>query len=302
MAVTKGDFRILSANDELEKLGASSEPIVLTGPPEELTGRLTLRNSSKEPLFLRELDLIPTRGKGPAVGTLSLRARLLPGEEKATEVSTSIDPSTPPGVFRTKVWVGSQQRDVEMLVQPRFAVRLTPRELHFVGVGPSQAHETKLLLVNEGNVPVQVPSIAASTALDIDAICRNLSWAVRSKGDEGVTPTLDAFFQGLRKEMSGWVRISIKQGKQIVEAGGSLLLDLVLTLPRDVNKEFQYRGSVRLLGRQIFYTFTPAPIRAAAAKTPQKKAAVKKAAAKRAAVKKAPQKKAKAAKKPKKGR
>lgn len=284
MAVTKGDFRILAAGDELEKLGASSEPIVLTGPPEELTGRITLHNSSNEPLFLRGLDLTPTRGKGyaVAVGTLSLRARLMPGEQKATEVSTSLDPSTPPGAYRAKVRVGSQQRNVEMLVQPRFAVRLTPRELHFVGVGPSQAHEAKLLLVNEGNVPVQVPPIAASTALDIDAICRNLSWAVREKGAEGVTPTLDAFFQGLRKEMSGWVRISIKQGKRIVGSGESLLLDLVLTLPRDVNKEFQYRGSVRLLGQQIFYTFTPAPTPAAATRAPKKKAkAAKKAATKK---------------------
>ena len=106
--------------------------------------------------------------------------------------------------------------------------------------------------------------------------------------------------------MSGWVQISIEQGKQIVEAGGSLVLDLVLTLPRDVNKEFHYRGSVRLLGQQILYTFIPAPTRAAAPKAPQKKAAVKKAAVKKAAIK-APQKKAKAAKKaaakkPKKGR
>jgi hypothetical protein len=296
MTVAKGDFRILSDTEELETVSAPPGPLVLTGPPEEMTGRLTLRNGSQEPLFLRGLDLLPGRAKkaAPALGALSFRARLLPGEEKATVVTTSLDPSTPPGSYRAKVRVGSRQHDVELIVQPRVAVRVTPRELHFVGVGPGRGHEAQVLLVNEGNVPVQVPPLAASTALDIDAICRNLSLAVRQQGAEGVTPTLDAFFQGLRKEMAGWVRVSIQQGKEIVGAGASLLLQLVLKLPRDVNPEYQYRGSVRLLGQQIFYTFTPEPTVLPAKKTVRKKTARKKTAKKTAArktIKKAPAKK-----------
>ena len=53
----------------------------------------------------------------------------------------------------------------------------------------------------------------------MDLICRNLSLAVRTNGDEGIEKTLDAFTRGLKKDITDWVDISINEAGQVVAAG-----------------------------------------------------------------------------------
>jgi hypothetical protein len=260
VTVAKRSFRLVGGPEETNRIAVRGEPILLVGPPDELAGRLPLRNDSEEPVLVRGLEVVtPEKTALRSVGPLAVRARLLPGEEATADVSLSIAANTPPGSYQAKVRIGSAERDLKLLVQARIAVRLSPSSLHFVGLEPGRRHEGEVLLVNEGNVPVQIPPVLYSTALDADTICRNLTLAVREKGEQGVEPTLDAFFQGLRRDLADWVEIRVAEGDAVVAGGDSLMLHLTLRVPKDVKEGYHYRGSVRLFGQQLFYAVMPEP-------------------------------------------
>ena len=86
------------------------------------------------------------------------------------------------------------------------------------------------------------------------------------KGKQGVTPTLDAFFAGLRHDKADWVEVKLAEEYQVVEIGQSLVLHLTLTLPRDVKELRRYGGSFRLFDQEITYTVIPAPVKKPRAK------------------------------------
>ena len=88
----------------------------------------------------------------------------------------------------------------------------------------------------------------------MDLICRNLSQAVRSNGDEGIEKTLDAFTRGLKKDIADWVNISLAEAGQVIQPGETVLLHLSIEIPHDVNKNYQYTGDIRIFDKEIHYT------------------------------------------------
>ncbi len=264
MSTVRPFFKLVSADDEASRVSSPKEPIVLTGPPENLVGHIVLRNDSSDHLRVRNLRVVPDPKEKATLRfaePLGVGAKLGPETESRHEVSLSLEPTVPPGQYSARLRVGDSERPLEILVHPRHDVRLSPNHLHFIGVEAGRRHEAQLLLVNRGNVPVQVPPVMATTALDVDTVCRNLTWAVRRKGGEGATATLDAFVEGLRNDMAGWLEFKVSEGNEIVESGDSLLLHLTVRLPNDINKDYRYKGSFRLLGRQVGYSVVPEPVK-----------------------------------------
>jgi hypothetical protein len=241
-------------------LTAAQDRITLIGPPDSLTGVAVLRNTSDEHVSIR--DAAPVSG-GKSKGllqSLQIRSRFEANTEQAVSLSASLPSSLPPGEYDETVAIGGQPVPVRLVVQPRMRVEINPRSLHFVGTEPGTEHRAQLVLTNNGNIPVQVPSLRHATALDIDTLCSNLARAVREKGHEGSTATLDAFVKGIKKDMAGWFELGLDETWTIVEPGQALLLNLTVTLPDDIVVNRIYSGNFRLFDALIGYFVTPSPV------------------------------------------
>ncbi len=257
MIIGRKGFKLITADEVSRQFAVTNKSIVLTGPPSDLVGRIGLCNQSDEPIHIRNLPVDST-GKNaitlPQKNELSISAKLLPGEEMEATVTFSLDERTPPGEYHASIKIDDKEHEIQLIVQPSLAVEISPRNLNFIGAKPGQIHKATLLLVNNGNVPVQIPSVHHSTLLDVDTICRNLSVAVRESGGNGSVATLDAFVKGIQRDMADWVELSMPEAKQTIDPGNSLQLHLTLKLPGDVsNKVDMHKGAFRFLNKIIHY-------------------------------------------------
>lgn len=253
-------YRRVRADPEA-KISVGQDSLVLIGPPESLSGDVTLRNDSSEHLLIRDFAIKSDRKSSGLLGSrLAVRSRLDPGTERSASVSASLPSTIAPGEYAEKITIGGKDVPVRIVVQPMMKVDISPHRLHFVGIRPGLEHHAELLIVNRGNVPVQIPNLRHSTALDVDTICRNLSLAVRDKGHEGSTATLDAFVQGLRRDMAGWLELTVEEAWEIVEPGKIISIHVTLKLPDDVDANRAYRGEFRLLGRLVSYSISRTPV------------------------------------------
>jgi hypothetical protein len=272
--------RVVSASEQATGVSVCQESIVLNGPPGSLSGRVRLRNDSAEHLILRNLAVRTDKGAGLLGPEVSFRANLGPQSDVAESFSVSLSPTVPPGEYVEYLRIGAAEVPVRLVVQANVDVEVVPDDLYFLGIGPGVQHRAELLVINRGNVPVQVPNLRHSTVLDVDSICSNLSLAVREHGDEGSTATLDAFVRGIKRDMAGWVEIVVEEAYAIVDAGGTLPIHVTFTLPDDVDDKAEYDGAVRVFEELVTYRIVRLPAGRKAALRTLKAGNSKKAAGK----------------------
>jgi len=234
-----------------EHIGFGENEIILSGPPSSLRGFVTLHNSSDQNLFVREL---PMKNSQNADAVFPVHTTLKAGEIKSKNIYYSIDPHTSPGTYQMNLQIGNDNKKVTLIVHENLDVQLSPDNIVLEGIEPGLRHTREILFANRGNIAVTIPVIKHNTLTDMDLICRNLSLAVRTNGDEGIEKTLDAFTKGLKKDITDWVDISIKEAGQAVQPGQTILLHLNITLPPDVNKNYHYTGDIRMFDQVISYT------------------------------------------------
>lgn len=270
--------------DPDEVLAAGQKTVVLVGPPDALTGEVVLHNRTDEPVAVREVAVTADKKSAGLLGDrLRLRSRFEPGARRTVAVSVALPADVAPGEYQERLRIGGKEVPVRLVVQPLRRVDVNPRRLHFVGIEPGLEHRAELTISNRGNVPVQIPNLRHATALDVDTLCKNIVLAIREKGDEGSTATLDAFVRGIQKDMAGWFELSLDEAGEVVKPGASQAIHLTVKLPDDVQANRTYDGSFRLLGRLVSYVVSPAAIvttktrgRAARRKTAKKAGSRKK--------------------------
>ncbi|MEO8414211.1 MAG: hypothetical protein ABI472_11160 [Ginsengibacter sp.] len=234
-----------------EHIGFGDSEITLSGPPTSLRGPVILQNATDEPIFVREL---PMKNIKNADAAFPIHTTLQPFEVRSQNIYYSMNPHTPPGTYEMNVQMGDETKKVKLIVHESLAIQLSPQAIVLEGIEAGMQHTKEILFSNKGNIALTVPTIKHNTLTDMDLICRNLSQAVRISGDEGIEKTLDTFAKGLKKDITDWVDISIKEAGQVVEPGQTISLHLTITLPKDVNKNYHYTGDIRMFDKIIRYT------------------------------------------------
>lgn len=262
--------------DPDEVLSVGQKTVVLMGPPDALTGEVVLHNRTDEPVAIREVAVKTGKKSAGLLGDrLRMRSRFEPGGQRTVPVSVALPADVAPGEYEERIRIGGKEVPVRLVVQPLRRVDVNPRRLHFLGIGPGLEHRAELTISNRGNVAVQIPNLRHATALDVDTLCKSMVLAIREKGDEGSTATLDAFVRGIRRDMAGWFELTLEEAGEVVEPGTNLEIHLTMKLPDDVEANRTYDGSFRLLGRTVSYVVAPAPIVRTQARAARRKTAKK---------------------------
>ncbi|HTY72215.1 MAG TPA: hypothetical protein VMI11_07280 [Actinomycetes bacterium] len=137
-------------------------PLVLTGPPTALRGRVRLGNDGEHRATVRGLSVHGERIDIPAPGPLL--ARLDPGTTKEVEVRLRAGAGTPPGDYPVRLEIGGQE--LEAILRVQAAPRLTVAPAIVTAAPGITAVEVQV--TNMGNVVADLAATARARLL-VDA-------------------------------------------------------------------------------------------------------------------------------------
>ncbi len=237
-----------------EKVRVLDEEIILNGPPSDLQGNIHFDNTQEESLRVKGLALVDKNKK--RVGfkgrdSIQLYCKLQPGEKKLQNIYHNLPADTPPGTYESFLMVGDEMRKVKMIVQPNIEIEIQPSFFTFNDTTPCTTHIAVLTLTNTGNLPFQIPDLKHAATLDMDMICRAFGVGFREKKAVGLMETLDEVTQNLKKHLTEWADISIRESGQVVIPGNNLLMHLHITLPDGADARMDYSGSIRFWDHDI---------------------------------------------------
>jgi hypothetical protein len=259
--------------EQIGKIGDEAALIVFAGPPASLSGSFVLRNDGDailHALLLRlESDTLRTPDGAP-LGRLAIGVALPPGERKRVTVTLRVDPFTPPGSYEATLVAGEKSYPVTILLTEQLATVLSPSEL----VLPTAAgkYERRLILRNDGNVPLTIDDIGVLLLEDADLIGQAFRGTLlktdHPKWDDLVGTVVDELKRNSAELGPLLVRTTNKPIH--IEPGGNALLILEVEVPQNLPRRRNFVATIPIRDATLLFELvsslepspTPSPARA----------------------------------------
>jgi hypothetical protein len=240
-----------------------------------LRGEIHLQNAGEQRLVFRGAEMHSleapkgaraARAKGP-VETEPLRQRLPsvivhPGEKRRVPLKLALAPTTPPGEYQAEIQLKDSTWPVIMHVTEKVALSISPSRLVIQNT-PGATETRRVVLSNQGNVPITIGELAA-IPLDDDLLqCRLLRAVVAALGEEQ-EQTLDTILTEFAHQsksilqQSGLLRVRNRTGRLTLEPGQVSPVDLEFRLPETLDRRTRYRALVPILTADLEVLIAPA--------------------------------------------
>lgn len=233
------------------------EPLVLTGPPQELTGQVELHNPGTVNVVIREAGLkdlsgllmgLPLRH---ALPTLVLR----PEQGSTVPLTIAVDKKTPPGVYQVELDLAGRSRSAVLHVMEVFDLTVQPKSIVVLN-RPGQVQRKQLIVTNEGNVAFTIGDIGDVDLKD-DLIWDRAArvaverWADRA--NRNIEELLVAVLRVVREDAyrTGILSVHNLSGKVEVMPGETATVDLEITLREKLPHNSRYRGITPVLTQDL---------------------------------------------------
>jgi hypothetical protein len=240
-------------------VGASEdEPLVLAGPPGELTGQILLHNPGDAKVVLRDAGI-----KDPS-GVLRLPSArhpldpvvLRPDQGDNVPLSISVDPYTPPGDYQVELEVGGRSRAAVLHVHEVFDLTVQPRTLVVVNQ-TGLAQQKRLTISNDGNVSFTIADPGTVELHDDMPRDRDvLRVAIEPLLDRD-KPDLEALVVALLAaaredgERFGSLAVRTRGGTIEIQPGETKPIDLEITVVDELPSNRRYHGHLPILTRDV---------------------------------------------------
>jgi hypothetical protein len=237
--------------------GSEDEPLVLSGPPGDLSGRIELHNPGDAKVVLRDAGLKDPSGalRLPAARHALAPVVLRPDQGGSVPLSIAVDPATPPGEYHAELDVGGRSRAVVLRVIEKFDLTVEPKSLVVVNQS-GVAQKKQLTVTNDGNVTFTFAGPGTVDLRDDMPRDRVLRFAIEPLlGKE--TPDLEALIVALLavargdRDRLGSVDVRTPGGEVEVLPGETKPVDLEITVQDDLPGNRRYRGRLPVLTRDI---------------------------------------------------
>jgi hypothetical protein len=245
------------------RMGDEGRPVVLVGPPRAVRGEFRVSNLAERKVVVRQPLLrtaAPVSRKhreaaaGPADQYTLRRIVLRPGQTRAVPVALSLDPRTPPGSYEGWLEVEGERRDAVVHVTEEVALAIAPATV-VVPARPGARVEKRVVLTNEGNVPVPVRSIGAVVLDEELAHCRALRGALEDVGD--TMEKLDDFVVALGRRyrrIYETLVLRVRNEELTLAPGETRPLELKITLPEKLEPRSRYLGYTAIATSNLGFT------------------------------------------------
>jgi len=246
---------VSDAARSLVVVSPDDEPLVLAGPPRELSGRIDLHNAGDAKVVLRDAGLTDQSG------VLQLTAErhriqplvLRPDQRGSLPLAIGVHPATPPGEYHAELDVGGRSRPVVLHVVEVVDLAVDPRSLVLEN-RPGLAQRKKLLVRNDGNVSFTVGDPVTVDLREDRPTDRGLRVALEPLLQR-VKPDLDELVVALlavAREEERLGSVEARADAQVeVQPGETAALELELTLKDELPATRRYRGRLPVVTRDV---------------------------------------------------
>jgi hypothetical protein len=250
----------------------AAQPLVLVGPPRDIRGEFRVQNSTERKIIVRQ-PLLKTaaaarakpavQGKTPAAEPLPDMALALrrivvrPGQSRPVPVALALDPRTPPGTYNADLDIDGQQRTVIVHVTEDVALSIAPREIVIANRAGGRVQK-RIVLTNEGNVPITVRPIGVVVLDEELAHCRALRGALEDVGE--TMKNLDDFAVALGRRYRALYQtlaLRVQSPEVTIPPGETQAVDLTIALPDKLEPRSRYSGYAAISTSTLTFTVVP---------------------------------------------
>jgi hypothetical protein len=260
------------------------EPLILAGPPAKLTGQIDLHNTGDASIVLRDAafrdpsGVLRARPGRQAFSPLVVRAH----QQQRGPVAISVDPRTPPGEYRGEIELAGRTRPVVLHVTE--SIDLTVHPPSIVVMNERGTQRRRIVVTNDGNVPFSIGDLG-DVDLQDDLLPDRTRLAlepVTQIGDEAATglqgPVLALIRLAPRDAfVEGGLAVQVHGAAVAIAPGDTAVVELDVTLQRELPSNSRYRGRIPLLTRDLEFVVvsSAAPVHDAAGADSREKKATK---------------------------
>jgi len=168
------------------------------------------------------------------------RARPALRQGRGGRLELRLRPDTPPGEHAGVLRSGKESWPAKARVQPVLRARVGPAEMSFRG-SPGSTATVLTTLVNEGNVPVELPKFVPIGLFDDDGVETAFATTYRENG-ETIDAFLSTFTRKLREAHGGLMKLSLARGAGSHPPGAIVAIEVAADLPAALLKGHRYHG------------------------------------------------------------
>lgn len=237
--------------------GSENEPVVFSGPPDELTARIDIHNPSKAKVVLRDAGLRDPSGalRLPTARQALDPVVLRPDQGESVPVSIAVDPTTPPGEHTAELDLGGRTQTVVLHVAEVLDLTVAPDVLVVVN-SPGVAQTKRVVVSNEGNVPFALADPGPAVLRDdvpSGQVRRVAIEPFPGREEPDLEALVVAVLAVVREEERGQgrVEVTIRGGEVQLQPGETKPVDLEFTLQEELPAGGRYRARVPVLTRDV---------------------------------------------------
>jgi hypothetical protein len=246
---------IQQTTNEMDMLQLGDGPFIFSGKPPICRGSLVIGSISNKSVRVRALSTEHREDRKLAplgFGQIKVQMRLAPGSLGAVPAHFQIDPHTAPGIYKTSISIGKEQKQIVIHVQENPALSISPARVQLRGAGGDHLSHT-LVIHNPGNITHTLDKAAMVWLEERDWVGQTLVYTLRkSVENEKHQAYLDRMLDELRKSMLPPVRVALKYDSPEIRPGDTRVLELEITLPSGMNKGRTYLGFIKLMGKRLW--------------------------------------------------
>ncbi len=259
------------------------EPIVFTGPPRRLVGRLPVRNGGSDRAVLRHATF--RGGELEAEMSASVRTTVLrPATGANLLARLAMPPHTAPGDYPCEVEIGGSTRPVLLRVVEVIDVAVQPSVL-LIENRPGGGITKRIIVTNRGNVPITVGHPGGIALDDERGECRVTRATYEALGraleaeqqasngrHDRRTGDIDGPVLSFERAFGEWVRqgrahladmgvlgVRNKGGPTTVAPGEQQTIELSFRVPKGLDQHTRYIGIYPLYDTDISFVIVPGP-------------------------------------------
>ncbi|MDX1416666.1 MAG: hypothetical protein R3293_20870 [Candidatus Promineifilaceae bacterium] len=234
-----------------------NEPIVLTGPPRKLTGRVLLHNPGNANVVVRDAGLKDAKGVLPSRPSRYTLPKfvLRPEQGRNVNLKIALDDNTPPGEYQVELDVVGRLLPAVLHVSEVFDLEIEPRRIVLAGKA-KQAQKKRLIISNKGNVAIAIGDLGPVDLKDDIIWDRALRLAfepLADKADLDFEELVVTVLRVAREESStdNSLLVSNLSGKTKIAPGETAAIDLEISLQEPLPPNSRYRGLLPILDRDL---------------------------------------------------
>jgi hypothetical protein len=236
----------LSQQQAIELAGPEDARLFFSGPPEAVTGKIPLVNSSANKQRIQAVAVSAGDLKGAS--GLPLRefpfyAKLYPGEQANISGKIMLDRRTKPGSYDIEVTVGPRTLAATVHITEVVDLRVHPNEITILA-GSSSSYTRKLTIENAGNLDLPIGARCEAPIFDSFDLLSSMLIGLHKADKNSAASMVKGFLQEWSELQVG--TLVINRGPMILHPGQKVTIDVTFELPPDLKPLRHYHVNVQL--------------------------------------------------------